>query len=167
MYLLDTHILLWCLEDSPLLKPQTRALIQDPNHIVFVSAVSIWEIIIKKMLGKLQIPDNLQEVIEKTGFKSLPMTQEDALTLESLPSIHADPFDRLLIAQAKRHRLTFITHDQHCIAYPIQTFNPILPDTEKWLHEPEHMEKLDSALEWAKKNKPKNNFKKLIDRFDQ
>jgi PIN domain nuclease of toxin-antitoxin system len=125
MFLLDTHILLWCLEASPRLKPQTKKLIQDPNQIILVSAVSIWEIIVKKMLGKLQIPDNLQEVIEKTGFKSLPMTLEDALVLESLPPIHADPFDRLLIAQAKRHGLTFITHDIHCAAYPIQSINPL------------------------------------------
>ena len=125
MYLLDTHILLWCLEANPRLKLQTQDLIQDPNNIIFVSAVSVWEIIIKKMLGKLQVPDNLQEVIEITGFKSLPMTMEDALILESLPPLHADPFDRLLIAQAKRHGLTFITHDINCAAYPISLYSDI------------------------------------------
>ncbi|HLF66683.1 MAG TPA: type II toxin-antitoxin system VapC family toxin [Gammaproteobacteria bacterium] len=125
MYLLDTHILLWCLEGSPRLKPQAQKLITDPDQIIFVSAVNVWEIIVKKMLGKLTVPDNLQEVIEKTGFKVLPITLEDALMLESLPAIHADPFDRLLIAQAKRHQLTFITHDAHCAAYPISILNPI------------------------------------------
>lgn len=123
MYLLDTHVLLWCLENSPKLKPKIKQLVQDPNNIMYVSSVSVWEIIVKKMLGKLNVPDNLQEIIEKTGFKPLAMTFEDALTLEALPNLHADPFDRLLIAQAKCRQLIFITHDEHCKKYPVQILN--------------------------------------------
>ncbi len=123
MFLLDTHVLLWCLDDSPNLKPKIKKLIQDPHHIIYVSSVSIWEIMVKKMLGKLNVPDNLKEVIEQTGFKPLAMTFEDALTLESLPNLHADPFDRLLIAQAKRLHLTFITHDNQCKKYAVQILN--------------------------------------------
>lgn len=126
MYLLDTHVLLWCLENSPRLKPTARQLIVDPNNIVFVSTASVWEITLKKMLGKLNAPDNLIEVIEQTGFKPLAITFQDATAIESLPPLHQDPFDRLLIAQAKIHRLTFLTHDAHCSAYPIQTINPIV-----------------------------------------
>jgi PIN domain nuclease of toxin-antitoxin system len=121
MYLLDTHVLLWCLENSPRLSASARQLIVDPNHQVYVSAVSIWEIIIKKMLGKLKAPDNLIEIIEASGFKSLQMTFQDAVAIESLPPIHNDPFDRLLIAQAKGHHMTLITHDEYCMQYPIQT----------------------------------------------
>jgi PIN domain nuclease of toxin-antitoxin system len=126
MYLLDTHVLLWCLEDSSHLKPTVRQLITDPNQLIFVSAVSIWEIVIKKMLGKLKAPDNLIEIVEQTGFKSLAITFQDAQAIETLPLIHNDPFDRLLIAQAMVHRLTLITHDTHCSEYPIQTLNPSL-----------------------------------------
>lgn len=124
MYLLDTHVLLWCLENSPRLKPSAIQLISDPNNIIFVSTVSVWEITVKKMLGKLDVPDNLAEIIEETAFKPLVITFEDALAIETLPDLHNDPFDRLLIAQAQVHRLTLITHDAHCIAYPIQTIDP-------------------------------------------
>jgi PIN domain nuclease of toxin-antitoxin system len=125
MYLLDTHVLLWCLENSPRLSLPARQLIIDPKNIVYVSAVSIWEITIKKMLGKLQAPDDVIEVIGASGFKALPITFQDAAAIESLPPIHSDPFDRLLIAQAKVHRLTFITQDEQCLNYAIQTINPV------------------------------------------
>jgi len=73
------------------------------------------------MLGKLQAPDNLIEVIEASGFKALPISFQDAAASESLPPIHSAPFDRLLIAQAKVHGFTFITQDEQCLNYSIQT----------------------------------------------
>lgn len=133
MYILDTHVLLWYFENNPCLKPKVHQLITDPNNLVYVSTVTVWEIVIKKMLGKLIVPDNLADTIELTGFKPLNITFKDALMVESLPRIHNDPFDRLLIAQAKVHGLTLITHDTHCIKYPLKTINPIQAEIDnKW-----------------------------------
>lgn len=111
-YLLDTHILLWWLSDDKKLLPKIRDLITKPTNNIIVSTVSIWEIIIKKSLGKLQVPDNLKEVIEAYKFEILPINAEHALYVEYLPAIHNDPFDRLLISQSIVEDLTFVTADE-------------------------------------------------------
>lgn len=111
-YLLDTHILLWWLSDDKKLEKNIRDLIAKPTNNVMVSVVSMWEITIKKSLGKLTVPDNLKEAIYANEFEILSINADHALYVEHLPAIHNDPFDRLLIAQSIVEDLTFITADE-------------------------------------------------------
>ena len=100
--LLDTHVLLWAADNNPSLSPAARAAITDGHNIVFVSAATAWEIAIKKALGKLRAPtDSYFKELRRHRFTPLDITTEHALTVESLPPHHADPFDRMLVAQAK------------------------------------------------------------------
>lgn len=110
-YLLDTHILLWWLANDKKLEKRIRDIISKPTNHIIVSTVSIWEIIIKKSLGKLKVPDNLKEVIEINDFQILPIYADHTLYLENLPFIHNDPFDRLLISQSIVEEIPFITVD--------------------------------------------------------
>lgn len=116
--LLDTHVLLWALDDNPLLSREARSAITDGANVVFVSAATAWEISIKKALGKLRAPpgDYLAE-LKRHRFTPLDISSEHALAVESLPPHHADPFDRMLVAQATVERLTLVTHDARMMAY--------------------------------------------------
>lgn len=118
--LLDTHVLLWALSDSPKLSSEARAVIIDGKNVVFVSAVSAWEISIKKSLGFLQLPegDYLNE-LKLHRFTPLDISTEHALAVEHLSMIHKDPFDRMLIAQAQSENLTLVTRDAKIKQYPI------------------------------------------------
>lgn len=118
--LLDTHILLWWLTDPEKLSDAARRLIEDTKINIYISSVVIWEIMIKKKLGKLTVPDNFIEVLYNQGFLFLPITEKHALNIEELPDIHRDPFDRMLISQAKSENLLFITRDAHSVKYDIQ-----------------------------------------------
>ena len=109
--LLDTHALLWWLDDNSSMSGKARKAIFNPDNIVFVSAVSIWEIRIKEALGKITIPKNFQAVLEEQPFEMLAITVDHAHALCMLPMIHRDPFDRILIAQARIEKLTIITRD--------------------------------------------------------
>ena len=120
--LLDTHVLLWWLADAPELSEAARDLIRDSNRAVWVSAVSAWEIAIKKALGKLEAPDDLVAALEANGFRSLPIQVTHALLAGSLPRIHDDPFDRMLVAQAKAEGLTLVTADARLTAYGVSVF---------------------------------------------
>jgi PIN domain nuclease of toxin-antitoxin system len=121
MYLLDTHVLLWWLENNSTVSPQAFKIIQDPQQVIWVSSVTVWEIVIKKSLGKLECPDNLIEVIGQSGFKELPVNFEHIEHLKDLPHHHSDPFDRLLISQALAENLTLITRDQKIPLYTVPT----------------------------------------------
>ncbi len=118
--LLDTHTFLWAIDNSPRLSPKARDAIIDGNNIVFVSAATAWEIAIKKSIGKLEIPnsDYLEE-LRLHRFTPLDITTEHALTVETLPPIHKDPFDRMLIAQAQVEKLTLITADPKIKTYSV------------------------------------------------
>lgn len=116
-YLLDTHVLLWWLYDEPKLSEHARSLISAPEHNIFVSAASGWEIAIKKALGKLIAPDHLDIALEKSNFQSLDITLVHTQIAGALPAIHYDPFDRMLIAQAKIERLSLLTHDKKLKKY--------------------------------------------------
>jgi PIN domain nuclease of toxin-antitoxin system len=118
--LLDSHVLLWSLADSPKLTANLRREIIDPNNEVLVSAASVWEIAIKKRLGKLVVPDNLLETIEASGFKPLPINFVHAMTASNLPRHHDDPFDRMLIAQAQSEGLVLATRDHRFDAYAVE-----------------------------------------------
>lgn len=117
--LLDTHVLLWWLSDDRSLAPAVKARIADPQTPVYVSAVSAWEISIKKALGKLSAPDDLLDQMRSGGFSELPISIADGLSAGALPRHHEDPFDRMLIAQATHHGLTLVTRDATFETYGI------------------------------------------------
>lgn len=121
-YLLDTHILLWWLADDEKLTQGVRKLVSDPNNNIIVSAVSIWEVVIKKSLNKLDAPDDLIAILEGNNIEILPMTADHAMLVGCLPLIHSDPFDRLLIAQCMFEDLIFVTHDGIIPKYNIECF---------------------------------------------
>ena len=118
--LLDTHTLIWALEDNPSLSALARVAIVDGENMVFISAVSVWEISIKKALGKLEAPDTLLDEIERIRFTPLDITLEHADRAGKLPAIHMDPFDRMLIAQAQSEQLTLITRDAEIQKYQVR-----------------------------------------------
>jgi len=117
--LLDTHTLIWALADNPELAAAAREAIIDGNNIVFVSAVSVWEISIKKALAKLDAPDTLLEEIERHRFTPLEIALEHADRAGKLPPLHLDPFDRMLIAQAQSEQLTLVTRDSEIQKYAV------------------------------------------------
>jgi PIN domain nuclease of toxin-antitoxin system len=120
--LLDTHAFVWFLVETKRIPGRLMAVLIDPAHIVHVSAVSVWEVAIKSGLGKLSFPlDRLAAVIDDAGFSEVPVTSAHALELRHLPLLHRDPFDRLLIAQARHERLTLVTHDADIRRYPVDT----------------------------------------------
>jgi PIN domain nuclease of toxin-antitoxin system len=109
--LLDTHVLLWWLDDHPSLSENARTIIADGSNMVFVSAVVVWEIRIKQALGKLLIPDSFRRVLDQQSFEMLAITVDHAHAAGELPVHHRDPFDRMLIAQAKVEGFTVMTRD--------------------------------------------------------
>ncbi len=120
-FLLDTHTLLWWLKNSDKLGEKAREKINNPDHFVYVSAVSIWEISIKKAIGKLKAPTDLAMIIKQKGFEPLPITLEHSESIGELPDIHKDPFDRMLIVQALRENLVIITNDRIIPHYKVNT----------------------------------------------
>lgn len=121
--LLDTHILLWALEDSPTLGERPRRAIIDPSNQVYVSAVSVWEIAIKRALGKIQAPEDMVAAVEETGFLKLDVTMFHAQQVGNLPLHHRDPFDRMLVAQAQAEGLTIVTRDANIPIYGVPTLS--------------------------------------------
>ena len=118
--LLDTQVLLWWLADEGL-TDQARDAVADPANPVTVSAVSAWEISIKKSLGKLTAPDDLERQVVDGGFIPLPISIAHGIAAGQLPRHHDDPFDRMLIAQASAEGLTLVTHDKRFTDYDVQT----------------------------------------------
>ncbi|MBE9242212.1 type II toxin-antitoxin system VapC family toxin [Synechocystis salina] len=117
--LLDTHILLWWLGNDRRLTLDERTVITNPEYFVFVSAASIWEMSIKKSLGKLSTPDNLLAVLKANNFRVLDITAEHSLAIANLPEYHKDPFDRMLIVQAQTEGLTLISQDSKFSQYDV------------------------------------------------
>ena len=117
--LLDTHVLLWWLDNPKVLSPSARESISNAENGVYVSLATVWEIVIKKSLGKLSIPNDLPDAISTNGFALLPLTLSHILAVESLPLHHRDPFDRVLIAQALNENLTIATRDADIMKYSV------------------------------------------------
>ena len=110
--LLDTHAFLWWLTDDPALGPAARAAISDPAAVVYVSAASIWEISIKSELGRIEIlASDIVAEISANNFAELPIAARHADRAGHLPAHHADPFDRVLVAQAQLEGLVCVTRD--------------------------------------------------------
>ena len=122
--LLDTHAFLWWLADDTRLKKAEREAIRNPGNDVFLSAASIWEIVIKQGLGRLRVPESASAAALRLGLQPLPITFEHAEATASLPPLHGDPFDRILVAQARSETLTLVSYDKAIRAYPALTFLP-------------------------------------------
>ncbi|UEM06836.1 type II toxin-antitoxin system VapC family toxin (plasmid) [Skermanella rosea] len=124
--LLDTHIALWAIIDSPNLTARIRELIIDPGNIITVSTVSVWEIAIKHALARgkpTDMPISGAEALHyfrAAGYVLLNISPEHAAAVEQLPDLHADPFDRLLVAQSMVEPLRLLTHDAKVAAYSDQ-----------------------------------------------
>ncbi len=117
--LLDTHAFIWWIAGDESLGVQARAQIADSGNQIYVSAATIWEMSIKRQLGKLSAPDDLESVVERCGFTPLPITLFHAQQAGSLPTHHRDPFDRMLIAQAQAEGLRLVTKDAAFPAYGV------------------------------------------------
>ncbi|GEM90596.1 type II toxin-antitoxin system VapC family toxin [Oceanithermus desulfurans] len=121
--LLDTHAFLWWISDDPRLSPAAREAIADGASEVYLSAVSVWEMVIKMGLGRLELPEDLESFLARqlqaNGFRPLAMTLPHALAVRHLPDVHKDPFDRLLVAQARHEELVLISGDEAVQRYPV------------------------------------------------
>ncbi|MDI1260921.1 type II toxin-antitoxin system VapC family toxin [Aquabacterium sp.] len=118
--MLDTHVALWAITDSPKLPPKARELITSPKTHVWVSAASIWEIAIKHSLGRGDMPisgADAQRYFLASGYRCLSIEAEHAAAVEDLPSHHQDPFDRILVAQALTEPMRLMTHDAQVALY--------------------------------------------------
>ena len=116
--LLDTHVVLWWLTDDPALDSGIKERL-DHEPDVYVSAATIWEVAIKQAIGKLPEPAGLPELIRASGFAELPISSQHAMAAARLPLIHRDPFDRMLVAQARDEDLTLVTRDSRCQKYDV------------------------------------------------
>ncbi len=123
--LLDTHTFLWWIADSPRLSARAREVIRDSNNELFFSAASGWEIAIKAQLGRLQLPDNLEQfIVEQLSLNIilvLPIQLRHALHVYTLPQHHRDPFDRMLVAQSQVENLPILTTDPQIAQYDVET----------------------------------------------
>jgi len=122
--LLDTHAFLWWCGDDPRLGDVERRAIRDGANEVFLSAASVWEMAIKQELGRLQVPEPASAAVARLGFEPLPIAFAHAEATTLLPPLHRDPFDRLLVAQARTEGLTLVTSDPLIREYPGVAFLP-------------------------------------------
>jgi PIN domain nuclease of toxin-antitoxin system len=112
--LLDTHVALWAITDSPKLPEKARELMESPMSSVWISAATIWEIAIKHSLWRGDMPVSSQDALRyfrDSGYCFLPVKPEHAAAIEDLPPYHNDPFDRIMVAQALTEPMRLITHD--------------------------------------------------------
>jgi PIN domain nuclease of toxin-antitoxin system len=116
--LLDTHSILWWL-GGVRISPEARDLIEDGGNLALVSAASVWEVAIKRSLGKLTAPDGFATAVVRNGFEPLSISSEHADALGELPQHHRDPFDRMLVAQARLEGLTIVTRDPSFDLYDV------------------------------------------------
>jgi PIN domain nuclease of toxin-antitoxin system len=119
--LLDTHVLLWWLADDPELGEPGREVIATPENLIAFSAASIWEIRIKQAVGKLDLPADFADVLARQPLEPLAVTVAHAHALHGLPLLHRDPFDHLLIAQARVEGMTILTRDNVITQYDVST----------------------------------------------
>ncbi|OGV28403.1 MAG: hypothetical protein A3F18_08645 [Legionellales bacterium RIFCSPHIGHO2_12_FULL_37_14] len=118
-YLLDTHVILWWFTTPEEIHKRARNIIENVEESIFISTVSLWEMAIKQSIGRLTLPAQLLTLITKAGFQTLPILPEEGLSVADLPLLHQDPFDRLLIIQAKLHNLVLLTRDNKIKQYTV------------------------------------------------
>jgi PIN domain nuclease of toxin-antitoxin system len=124
--LLDTHVLIWWLEGSKHLGSGAKKAMLLPGVVLWISAVSVWEMAIKSGIGRLrlkELPETTIPTLLSHGLRDLPINIKHALTVRNLPLHHSDPFDRMLIAQAQCEELTLVTADPAIAAYDIRTID--------------------------------------------
>ena len=119
-YLLDTHTLLWWFSDPSQISKKSRNIIANSDKIIYVSSVTTWEIVIKKSLAKLKVPNTIFDLIFTENFQELTVTIEHTKKLAELPKLHNDPFDRLLIAQAIVENSIILTRDKMIPKYDVK-----------------------------------------------
>ena len=119
-YLLDTHVVVDLLIAPQRVSPAVRRVLGDPINGVMVSAASAWEIAIKVTMGRLRVPDDLEAELLQAGIGSLDITMTDAMSAGALPRHHNDPFDRMLVAQARNRAMTLVTRDAMLAAYGVE-----------------------------------------------
>ncbi|MDH5639993.1 MAG: type II toxin-antitoxin system VapC family toxin [Nitrospira sp.] len=123
--LLDTCTFLWIVAGSKELSPAAKEIFTNPANDVLFSAVSVWEISVKHALGKLPLPSGIEPFIveqrERHGIAALPLNERAVLHLHKLPTLHRDPFDRMLICQAIEHDCLILTPDPLITQYPVRT----------------------------------------------
>ena len=119
--LLDTHLLLWVASDPARLSPEARRWIGDPEHELLFSTASLWEVVIKRSLARADFKVDvriLRRGLLDNGYGELPILSDHVVAIESLPPIHRDPFDRVLVAQANVEGITLLTTDSVVAKYP-------------------------------------------------
>src|SRR3989344_767655 len=119
-YLLDTHVFIWWLEADQRLSQNLKRIIDNPNNIKFVSVATFWEIIIKVHTKKLFLKTPVKNILKNFEFETLEINLKHVLGLEKLPDYHKDPFDRMLIAQAKAEDCILITNDPKIQKYKVK-----------------------------------------------
>ena len=122
-YLLDTHVVIWVAINSSALSKAATQTILSPENKLYISIASAWEVAIKVSKGNLRLDGGVSEffnIIYQNGFELLPISKDQVKCLETLPFIHRDPFDRLLIATALTENLTIITADENIHKYDVQ-----------------------------------------------
>lgn len=123
--LLDTHVFLWWITADARLSEKAFSLIKERENLIYISAASCWEIAIKSRLGKLHLPganiDIIVEEIGANGFTPLAITVNHAIQVYKLPDYHRDPFDRILVAQARWEKVVLVTDDPLIRAYDVET----------------------------------------------
>lgn len=123
--LLDTCTFLWIIAGSRELSPTAANMFTDPTHEIYLSAVSVWEISVKHSLGKLPLPASLDRFLltqrEMHGISILPLEERAVFHLHKLPTLHRDPFDRMLVCQAIEHDCVLLTPDPLIVQYPVRT----------------------------------------------
>jgi PIN domain nuclease of toxin-antitoxin system len=121
--LLDTHAFIWADSAPEKLSARAAAACRDHDNQLFLSVASVWELQIKLMLGKVTLHHSLRKIIEdwcrRTGLVVVEARLEHVLRLDSIPPVHKDPFDRLLVAQAFAEDYTIVTHDKEIARYPV------------------------------------------------
>ena len=119
--LLDTHVAIWFFEDPALLTEEARVAIEDSGNASFLSAASVWEWAVKNALGKISMSITLDAGASRAGFEELPVTWAHGRAAATLPAMHGDPFDRMLVAQAIAEDLVLVTRDRLVAQYPVAT----------------------------------------------
>lgn len=123
--LLDTCVFLWIVRGDSALSPIAKATFSDRGNIVYLSAVSVWEIVVKNRLGRLPLAQPAEIYVpkerEKHRILPLDLTESAVLVLKRLPDLHADPFDRMLVCQAIAHGMVLLTPDAQIQAYPVNS----------------------------------------------
>ncbi len=119
-YLLDSHVFLW-LDDPERLGASVQAILADPDHDIFLSVASIWELTLKRAVGKLHFTGPFVAAAATYNITVLPIEARHVAEVEQLPRFHKDPFDHLLVAQARIEGLVLVTHDVVVTRYPVAT----------------------------------------------